>query len=64
MGIFRKHDEVYLSLKEVVGSGTLRKVFPSDFIYGTPLAGRIGVMIDDVFNDGAELPFLLEVLLS
>src|SRR5450759_4714874 len=58
-GMFRKHNEVYLLVKEFwVGAGTLRKVSSDDFVHGTPLGDlRIGVMIDEVFDGDALLPF-------
>ncbi len=58
MGLLKKHDEVYLlSEGAVVGTGTLRKVLPSDFLHGSRLGDlRLGVMIDDVYDKNAILP--------
>ena len=57
--IFRKQDNVLLSIgKVIVGSGTLRKVSPLDCINGDVLGSlRVGVMVDDVFDEDAVLPF-------
>ena len=61
MAVFKKHDEVYLKIEDViVGVGTLRKVSPSDLLHGSSLGdSRFGIMIDEVFDEDAKLLFPL-----
>ena len=66
MPVFRKHDEVYMKIEDViVGAGTLRKVSASDLLHGSPRGDSwFGIMIDDGFGEDRKLLFPLRDALT